>query len=199
MGLEAETTCTHSGKSFAVKALLESTELILRGALRCKLPIAALKHVAVKNTALTFEAEGERYALALGATKSAAWAKKIAAPPPSLAKKLGLSETSMAHVIGPVDDAALAAALQSHTAATLAEAAFILAVLRNEADLAALLKAHGKSALLLWLANVKGAKCALGENAIRAVMRRAGFMDVKSCAVSAAFSATRYVKRSNPH
>ena len=194
MGLEAETTCVHSGKSFAVKALLESTELILRGALKRKLPIAALKHVAVTNTALTFEAEGEHYTLALGATKSAAWAKKIATSPPSLAKKLGLSETSMAFVIGPVDDAALANALRGHTAATPAEATFILAVLRSEADLAALLKVHGKSALPLWLANIKGAKSALGENAIRAVMRRAGFMDVKSCAVSAALSATRYVK-----
>jgi len=194
MGLEAETTCTHSGKSFAVKALLESTELILRGALKRKLPIAALKHVTVTNTALTFEAKGERYALALGATKSAAWARKIATPPPSLAKKLGLSETSMAYVIGPVDDEALAAALQGHTAATPAEAGFILAVLRSENDLAALLKARGKSALPLWLANVKGAKSELGENAIRAVMRHAGFMDVKSCAVSEALSATRYAK-----
>ena len=194
MGLEAETTCTHSGKSFAVKAVLESTELILRGALKRKLPIAALKHVAVKNTALTFEADGERYALELGATKSAAWAKKIATPPPALAQKLGLSETSMAFVFGQVDDEALAAVLQGHTAATLAEAAFILAVLRTETDLAALLKAHGKSALPLWLTNVKGAKSALGENAIRALMRRAGFMDVKSCAVSATLSATRYVK-----
>ena len=82
MGLEAETTCTHSGKSFAVKALLESTELILRGELKRKLPIAALKYVSIKNTTLTFEAEGEHYALALGAAKSAAWAKKIAMPPP---------------------------------------------------------------------------------------------------------------------
>ena len=194
MGLEAETTCVHSGKSFAVKALLESTELILRGALKRKLPIAGLKLVAVKNTALTFEAKGERYALALGATKSAAWARKIATPPPSLAKKLGLSETSMAYVIGPVDDEALAAALQGHMVVNIAEAGFILAVLRSEADLSAVLKAHGKSALPLWLANVKGAKSPLGENAIRAVMRGAGSMDVKTCAVSAALSATRYVK-----
>ena len=159
-----------------------------------KLPITALKNVTAQGPALTFEAEGERYTLSLGESKSVAWAKKIAVPPPSLAKKLGLSETSMAYVFGLVDDAALAAALQGHTAATPAEAALILAVLRSEADLAALLKAHGKSALPLWLANVKGAKSALGENAIRTVMRRAGFMDVKSCAVSAALSATRYVK-----
>jgi hypothetical protein len=194
MGLEAETTCTHSGKTFAVKALLESSELILRGALKRKLPITALKNVTAQGPALTFEAEGERYTLSLGESKSAAWAKKIAAPPPSLAKKLGLSETAKAFVFGPVDDAELQAAVAGHTAPKPAEAAFLIAVLTSTAELTALLKAHGNSALPLWLANLKGAKSPLGENAIRTALRNAGFKDVKTCAVSAALSATRYVK-----
>ncbi len=194
MGLEAETTCTHSGKSFAVKALLESTELILRGDLKRKLPLATLKHVIVKGSALTFDAEGERYTLELGAAKSAAWAKKIATPPPSLAQKLGLSKSNKAFVIGAVDDAELTAALNGHTVASPTEAAFLLAVLRQESELSSLLKAHGKSDHPLWLANVKGPKSVLGENTIRSVLRAAGFKDVKSCAVSTTLSATRYVK-----
>jgi hypothetical protein len=47
MGLETETTCTHSGKHYSVKALLESTEIILRGELRRKLPIAKLERDSV--------------------------------------------------------------------------------------------------------------------------------------------------------
>ncbi len=192
MGLEAETTCTVSGKIFAVKALLESTELILRGALKRKLPIAALKHVTVKNTALTFTAEGESFALALGAAKSAAWAKKIAAPPPSLAKKLGISVEAMAFVIGAHDDAELDAALKGNTTATPKQAALFIAVVRSEAELDAALKAYGKAQVPLWLINFKGPKSALGENTIREKLRALGFKDTKTCAVSAALSGTRY-------
>jgi hypothetical protein len=194
MGLEAETTCLHSGKPHKVKALLESTELILRGALQRKLPLAALRHIAAQGEALTFEAEGEHFALTLGKAKAATWAKKIATPPPSLAQKLGLSETAKAFVFGTVDDADLTAALKGRTTAKPAEAAILLAVLTSEAELAALLEAHGKNALPLWLVNIKGPKSPLGENAIRAALRAAGFKDVKTCAVSAALSATRYVK-----
>ena len=194
MGLEAETTCTVSGKSYAVKALLESTELILRGEVKRKFPIAALTHIATKGNALAFTAEGESFALALGATKATTWANKLTTPPPSLAQKLGLSETAQAFVIGAVDDANLATALAGNTVKVPDKAAFLLAVLRSEAELAALLKAHSKSALPFWLANIKGSKSPLGENAIRTAMRGAGFKDVKTCTVSASLAATRYVK-----
>src|SRR5579872_4846696 len=183
MGLETETICIQSGKSFAVKALLESTELILRGDLKRKLPLAALKHVTAKGSALTFEAEGESYSLNLGAAKSATWAKKIAAPPPTLAKKLGLSATTQAWVIGAVDDAELEAALTGHTSATPKQAAFFIAVVRSAAELNAALKAYGKQQAPLWLINVKGPKSALGENAIREKLRALGFKDTKTCAV----------------
>jgi hypothetical protein len=192
MGLEAETTCTHSGKSFAVKTLLESTELILRGALKRKVPINALKHVTVKGPALTFEANGESFALNLGAVKAAIWAKKIATPPPSLAKKLGLSATTPALVIGAVDDAELEAALTCHTTSNAKQAALFVAVTRDDAALAAALKAYGKAGAPLWLINVKGPKSALGENAIREKLRALGFKDTKTCAVSATLSGTRY-------
>ena len=194
MGLEAETTCTLSGKSYAVKALLESTELILRGEVKRKFPIATLTHITTTGNALTFTVEGESFTLALGATKAATWANKLTTPPPSLAQKLGLSETARAFVIGTVEDASLATALAGKTVDVHDKAAFLLAVLQNDAELAALLKVHGKSALPLWLVNFKGPKTPLGENAIRAALRGAGFMDVKTCTVSASLAATRYVK-----
>ena len=195
MGLEAETTCTYSGKSFAVKALLESTELILRGGLKRKLALTALKHVTAKGPALTFEADGESFTLNLGAVKATAWAKKISAPPPTLSKKLGLSATTEVLVIGAVDDAELEAALTGHTTSNAKQAALFIAVTRDEAALAGALMVYGKQQAPLWLINVKGPKSALGENAIRAKLRALGFKDTKTCAVSATLSGTRYSRQ----
>ena len=71
MGREAETICMHEGKTYKVKALLESTELILRGELKRKLPLTVLKNVVAKGPALSLTAEGESFALHLGATVAA--------------------------------------------------------------------------------------------------------------------------------
>ncbi|MDE2383703.1 MAG: hypothetical protein KGO53_03710 [Alphaproteobacteria bacterium] len=192
MGLEAETICTLNNTPHKVKALLESTQLILRGEVKRKFPLAALSRVKAEGAALSFTCQGKHYAIKLGSAKAAAWARKLTAPPPTLASKLGLAETSRAFVVGALESAELSAALQGFTAAQPADAAFIVAVLRSEAELAALLNAHGQSALPLWLANVKGPKSPLGENTIRAALRAAGFVDTKTCAVSASLSATRY-------
>ena len=192
MGLEAETTCTHGGKTYKVRALLESTELILRGDLKRKLPLTSLTNVHASNTSLSFSANGESYTLALTANKAATWAKKITSPPPSLAKKLGLSAEALAFVIGKTDDAELDAALKGNTTPTPQQAALFIAVTRDEAQLTTALKTYGKAQAPLWLINVKGPKSALGENAIREKLRVLGFMDTKTCAVSATLSGTRY-------
>ena len=192
MGLELETTCTLSGKTFRVKALLESTELILRGELKRKLPLTALTHIKASATQLSFKAQGETITLALPAGKAATWAKKITSPLPSLAKKLGLSAEALAFVIGKTDDAELDAALKGNTTPTPQQAALFIAVTRDEAQLTAALKIYGKAQAPLWLINVKGPKSVLGENTIRATLRALGFMDTKTCAVSATLSGTRY-------
>ena len=192
MGLESETTCTHAGQTFKVKALLESTELILRGELKRKLPLASLSNIRASNTSLNFNANDENYSLALSAEKAATWAKKITSPPPSLAKKLGISAEAKAFVIGKTDDAEFDAALKGNTTSTPAQAAVFIAVVREEATLTAALKAYGKAQAPLWLINVKGPKSALGENAIREKLRGAGLMDTKTCAVSVTLAGTRY-------
>jgi hypothetical protein len=192
MGLEAETICTHSGKSHAVKALLESTELILRGDLKRKLPLVSLTTVRASNKSLSFNANGESYSLALSADKAATWAKKITSPPPLLAKKLGISAEALAFVLGKTDDAELDVTIKDNTTRKPTQAAVFIAVVRSEAELNAALKAYGKAKAPLWLINVKGQKSALGENAIRDKLRALGFKDTKTCAVSATLSGTRY-------
>jgi hypothetical protein len=47
----------------------------------------------------------------------------------------------------------------------------------------------------IWIAHRKGSGASFGENAVRAALRQRGFVDNKSAAVSAEFSATRYARK----
>lgn len=195
MGREAEVDCRIAGRSGRVKALLESTELVLRGdaALRRRWPLAALANVRVDGDALAFEAAGESVHLALGAREAAAWAQRIATPPPTLAAKLGIDTARPAFVCGTVDDAELHAALQGATTPDAQAAHCLVAVVRSDADLVAALAAHAAMAAPhAWLVYPKGAAATPGDAAIRSAWRAAGCRDSKSCAVSAALTATRY-------
>ncbi len=66
---------------------------------------------------MTFWAAGECVELELGAATARRWAEAIAALPPSLAHKLGVTSATRVAITGPVDDPALAAALAGSTPA----------------------------------------------------------------------------------
>jgi hypothetical protein len=196
MGLEAACLCRWPDGSGEVKALLESRELILRGALRRRIEFATMSAVRADGECLWFEAEGAAVALDLGAARAALWARKILSPP-SLASKLGIGPAAPVFVIGAVADPALAAALDGAAAETPAAARFSLAVIADEADLVAALGRH-EAALPdrpIWLVYGKGKQAVFGEAAVRRFMRAAGYIDAKVSAVSDTLSATRYARR----
>lgn len=194
MGREALCACRWGAETGEVKALLESLDLIVRGDIKRKVPIADLKSVHVEDDDLCFKVGRESVALSLGAKDAASWAKKIATPPPSLKDKLGLKDGMKAFVIGTHSDPALAAALKGATTTVAAKAALAVAVAENEKDLAKAIRAC-PDALPIWIVHRKGKTAAYGETPIRAAMRAGGFIDTKVSAVSADFSATRYVQR----
>ncbi len=65
MGLEAESEVRIGNESHHAHVLLESHELILRGAFKKTLPIAELKDLRVVNNELLFEHGDQPYALVL--------------------------------------------------------------------------------------------------------------------------------------
>jgi hypothetical protein len=197
MGREARVRVTLGGESAEAHALLEGTELILRGAWRRRWPLDALAAVRVEHDALVFEADGGTVRLALGATQAAAWARKIALPPPTLASKMGLGPAAPAWVCGPLDDTQLAQALRDATTTNPHRATQLVAVVLDDAGLASAMAQFGRlpAARHAWLVYPKGRAAAPGDSAIRAAMRAAGFADSKSCAVSERLTATRYSKR----
>lgn len=196
MGREATCTARVGTQTAEVKALLESTELILRGVIKRRYAIAALKGTQVLDGELRFHADGDAVALQLGSKEAASWAKKIATPPPSLAAKLGVSADKPAFVLGRLDDATLAAALQGATTANAQAAAELIALIHSEADLAAAIAQHASMACkALWAVYPKGRGAAVSDAVVRAALRSCGYMDNKTSAVSAALTATRYSRR----
>lgn len=197
MGREAQVLCTVDGKSEPVKALLESTVLILRGVdIKRRFEVAALAEVRVRGQALRFTAAGEAVTLALGAQEAQAWLKKLTTPPPSLASKLGVGAGQRARVFGPCDDAALAAALEGATTSGLADAAMLVAVALDAAELDRAVALHARMPCrTLWVVHAKGKAATLGDTAIRQSLRGRGYTDTKTTAVSERLTATRYTRR----
>ena len=192
MGREAEGHAVWRGQSGAVKATLESDGIILRGEVRGKLPRAGLMGWRVEGEDLCLRSDGELLVLTLGAKEAAAWVKALEKPVPSLAAKLGVSETARAWVIGGPAQEALAVALAGCAVPGPEDAAVIVAVLTGPADLEAALAAGRESGLKVWCVHGKGKGAAVGDAAVRAAFRGAGWMDVKASAVSDAFTATLY-------
>ncbi|MBN9017437.1 MAG: hypothetical protein J0H11_08480 [Rhizobiales bacterium] len=192
MGREASVQAEIGGETGEVRALLESSELILRGAIKRRYPKSELRDVIVEGEALRFTSGGEVVRLHLGARVAESWAKAIATPPPSLGAKLGLDK-GLAFLIGSFDDPDLAAALDGATVDDPANATLLIAPIDGPDDLA---KAASFQAahphLALWAIYPKGRDVAFGDGAIRTALRGAGFRDTKSCAVSERLTATRY-------
>lgn len=68
----------------------------------------------------------------------------------------------------------------------------IVAVLTGPGDLEAALAVGQASGLQVWCVHGKGADAAVGDAAVRAAFRGAGWVDIKASAVSDALTATLY-------
>jgi hypothetical protein len=196
MGLEAACLCRIDETSAEAKVLLEALELIIRSPFRRTIRIADLQDVHVVEDELRFRSGTSTVALRLGRQVAAKWANRIATPPPSLARKLGVGPGSPALVVGGLDEPILIAALAGHTA-DAARARLSLALIRDAAELDVALTAHAalKAGSPIWIVHGKGPAAAFGEALVRSHMRARGFRDTKVSAVSSTLTATRYGAR----
>jgi len=198
MGRESECTCEFNGSTYPVKALIEPPELILRGGLRRRFPFSQLKGIRADETILRFEFEGEAFALTLGGDLPARWAQALTTPPPTLAKKLGISRDTVVRMIGPVDDDAIQTAIAAAKAVASRQADLILARVNTTSELADALRVTAKqlaARVPIWFIYPKGKGHALNENDVRSAGLAAGIVDTKVAAVSPALTALRFVRR----
>ena len=198
MGREAICTCVWNGHTHEVKVLLEPPELIVRGEVRHRIPVAKIKEISAEGEWLRFEVDREPVALQLGNAMAAKWADAFLKPPPTLAKKLGITSETTVRTIGPLDDASLENALAEAKAVSKSKGDLIMARVDCPADLkSALAKAAAQlsSGIPIWFIYRKGPGHPLNENLVRSTALATGIVDTKIAAVSPQFSALRFVKR----
>jgi hypothetical protein len=201
MGREAECTCNWSGTSATVKALVEPPELILRGGLKHRIPFAAMQRVRTDGEHLRFDFQGEKVSLTLGNALAAKWVQYLTAPPPSLAKKLGITRETVVRMVGkPDDDALLEALAAAQPSAGSGPGHLILARVNTPTDLSRALKSTADQldrGVPIWFIYPKGKGHPLSENDIREIALPTGIVDNKVAAVSSNLTAIRFVKRRN--
>jgi hypothetical protein len=198
MGREAVCQCTWAGASAGVKALLETSELVLRGEIRRKIPLADLKQVAVRSGRLRFTVGGEPVELHLGPAQAEKWAAALKAGPVPLARKLGVTGETVVRTLGRVTDPALASALQSAARISARNPQLIVACVATPKELAAALaksEAQAAKGAPVWLIYPKGPGHALNESMVRAAGLAAGLVDTKVASISAALTALRFNRR----
>lgn len=196
MGRETIAVARWRGSVAEVKALLESSQIILRGAIKARIDRTDISQIAIEGDDLVLRCHDEPLVLELGAAEAEKWRRTLLAPPPSLASKLGIGPDRPVFVLGTSDDPALAAALAGAMCATPAEAHQLGAIITSEADLAAaLVVARQHAGLAVWCIYQKGKSAGFGDSQIRQMMRDHGYIDSKSCAVSDQLTATRYGRR----
>jgi hypothetical protein len=192
MGREAEGHAVWRGDSGAVKAYLESDGIILRGEVRAKLRRDGLMGWRVEGEDLCLRAEGEPLVLTLGAKEAAAWVRALEKPVPALAAKLGVSAEARAWVIGGPPPEEISVAVAGAETRGPDAATVIVAVLTGPGDLAAALAEGQATGLRVWCIHGKGKGAAVTDAAVREAFRAAGWMDIKTSAVSEGFTATLY-------
>ncbi len=192
MGREAKGQASWRGASGAVTAALESDGIILRGEVRARLLRSGLMDWRVVGDDLCLRSDGEQLVLTLGASEAGAWIKALEKPVPSLAAKLGVGAGARAWLIGGPPPEEIAVAVAGSTASGPEGAAFILTVLSGPGDLDGALAAGRAHGLRVWCVHGKGKGAAVSDSAVRAAFRAAGWMDIKTTAVSAGFTATLY-------
>lgn len=196
MGREAAATVHWRGETADAKALLESTEIVVRGPVRVRIARSDITAVRVDGVVLTVAIGTEQLVLHFSIGEAEKWRAALLKPPPTLADKLGIHADRPARVIGTVDDPTLAAALYNATTYDIDAAALFISVLRSRADIDATVEtAQQRPSLPVWCVSGKGKHAAVSDTDVRTGMRSVGYIDTKTSEVSDLWTATRYSRR----
>lgn len=124
--------------------------------------------------------------------------KATDAPPPTLAKKLGITSDTKIKLIGKVDDEALRIALAEGQMAPRGNAEVIIARVNTRPELEAAFERSLKLVLNgahLWIVYRKGKGHPINESDVRDTGLAAGIVDVKIAAVSERLTGLKFVRR----
>jgi hypothetical protein len=195
MGQELACSVLSNGKSHRGKVLLESNEILFRGDLRLKIPLASIKKVEAGEGRLNVRTKDALYIFDLG-PKAEKWRDRIANPK-SLLDKLGVKPGDSVSLQGsfPADfltdlkkQGAVITRGKSAAPSWIFLAADSLAALANVTSAASALK----NSAALWIVYPKGQK-SITEHDVRGAGLRSGLTDIKVASFSPTHTALKFV------
>ena len=197
MGQEVTCTVRHQGKSAKGKALLETSELILRGDLRLKIPFSAITSVRAVDGELHVKTKDGVTVLELG-EKAEKWREKIANPK-SLIEKLGPKAGDVVVIVGNFEadflrDVKKVGAVIEEKVSASTQWIFLAAEEREDLKKVAGIAKAMRGAAGLWIVYAKGKK-ELTENDVRGEGLKAGLVDVKVARFSETKTGLKFVVR----
>jgi len=198
MGKEANCICELNGQAAEVKALIEPPELIIRGEIKRRIPLAKLSNLAADGTRLRFQFGKEDFALTLGREIAAKWVKTLQKPAPTLAAKLGITHVTRIKMIGAIDDEQLRRAIAAGQTVARGGSDVIIARVNTCGELESAFRRALKPVLdgaQLWIVYRKGKGHPISENDVRETGLAAGIVDVKVVAVSDQLTGLKFVRR----
>jgi len=195
MGQELACSVLSNGKSHRGKALLESNEILFRGDLRLKIPLASIKKMEAGEGKLSVRTKDALYVFDLG-PKAEKWRDRITNPK-SLLDKLGVKPGHSVSLQGSFS-ADFLADLKRRGAAIIRgkspAASWIFLAVDSLADLASVKSAASalKNSAALWIIYPKGQK-SITEHDVRGAGLRSGLTDVKVASFSSTHTALKFV------
>lgn len=195
MGNEALCRVDYGGKAAEAKVLLETEEIIVRGAMRLRIPFKEGERVAAEGDALTFRWNGAEARMAVGA-QAPRWAEKIRNPK-SVIDKIGVKQGHRVSIIGDIGEE-LAAAIGtrsgdvSRRVRKASDVIFFAAARREDLPRLEGLRGSLASDGAIWVIRPKGT-LAIADSDVMAAGKAAGLVDVKVVRVSERLSGEKFV------
>lgn len=196
MGNEALCRVEVGDERGEAKVLLETEELIVRGAIRAKIPFRQTQNVRADGDVLRLRWNDKDVRLHVGAAEAKKWAEKIRNPK-SVIDKLGIKAKQKISLVGSFDDAFLAQleAKEADVSKKLRAASdviFLAAAKREELEKLARLRESLAPAGAIWVIRPKGV-AAITEAEVMAAGKAAGLVDVKVVKFSDTHTAEKFV------
>ncbi len=196
MGNVLKSRLYFENRTYLVEALLETSELLLRGERRLAIAFDTIESVEAKDGTLSVRFAGGLAELELGAD-AAKWAEKIRNPK-SVLQKLGVKagqQVSLVHLDEPSFAAELeqaGAQVSNGRAKKHSDAIFYGANARTELSKLAKLRESLTPNGALWVIRPKGVK-EITEGDVMAAGKAAGLVDVKVVRFSDTHTAEKFV------
>jgi len=186
LGQEVNCRVDFGKESATGKALLETSEVIFRGAFRLKIPFKSITSLNAAAGQLAIQCDQGRAVFHLG-DRAEKWAERIRNPPSRL-QKLGVKSGTKFHLIGRHDNDFRRELKDVGAVASRAKPELVFLSIKHKDDLVEL--AYIKEAVV-WVIHPKGIETVREIDVISAG-RAAGLVDTKVCSFSATHTARRF-------